>query len=221
MYLNDVNEAKVICECDTEVTFAIRNDVEAFLNEDKIICISCDGSLPKGMKNLYRYSKKLLLKKGVNVIKAENDLKYLPSVILLGDFTYEIESGDVCALHFNNRKKVIRCVDKITDFGVVTLECKLDIPTKATKIEVIGADLLTECYIENTSCGKKAFTPYIFEIDKEYDIANSSPNAKPLASPDLTSGLFFTKALFTYCTNAFNAEKTTINIAIISKKEIM
>ena len=168
MYLNDVKEAKVICECDTDVTFAIRNDVEAFLNGDKIICLSCDGSLPQGMKNLYKYSKKILLKKGVNVIKAENDFKYLPSVILIGDFTYEIENGNICTLRLKKRKKVLECVDKIADFGVVEFECSVDIPSSSTKFEVVGADMLTECYVENISCGMKAFTPYIFDIDKKY-----------------------------------------------------
>ena len=59
-------------------------------------------------------------------------------------------------------------MDKIADFGVVELECSIDIPTNATKIEVVGTNMLTECYIENTSCGKKAFTPYIFDIDNQH-----------------------------------------------------
>jgi hypothetical protein len=168
MHLNGENEAHIYLECDTEITLAIRNDVSAYLNGEMIIPSKNSGTLPHGMRKLYGLSDKVILNKGVNVITTENDLKYMPSVLIIGDFSYNVKSDNVCSLNLAKRKNVLACGDKIVDFGAVTLECSINIPLGTTELELCGTELLTEVYIDGKYCGTKAFAPFTFHIDSSY-----------------------------------------------------
>lgn len=168
MHLNGEKEARIYLDFDTEVTLAIRKDVNAYLNGEMIITSKNSDTLPHGMRKLYGLSDKIILKKGVSIITTENDLKYMPSVFIIGDFSYNVKSDKVCSLYCTDRKKVLACGDKIVDFGAVTLECNANIPINATELELCGTELLTEVYIDGKYCGTKSFTPFTFNIDSMY-----------------------------------------------------
>ena len=91
-------------------------------------------------------------------------MKYLPSVFIIGDFLCESVSADTCAVILKKRADIYACADKLFDYGSVEFIADIDVPNNAEKIEICGTDLLTEVYINDTPLGKKAFSPYIFDI---------------------------------------------------------
>ena len=166
MHLNSQPISKIHVDCDTEISFAVRNDTEAYLNGDVIACDENSDTLPFGMKNLYKCSRKLILKKGENVIKTDLDFKYLPSVLIMGNFSYEIRSGEVCEIYIKERKSSYNCGERIYDFGKIDFTKKIDVLPDTEYLEIVGANLLTEAYIDNKLLGRRAFSPYLFSIDK-------------------------------------------------------
>ena len=164
MHLEAGALSEIICECDTMASFAIRNGADAYLNDEKIICQN-DANLPNGMKKLYKASKPIHLKKGVNTVSATNDLKYLPSVLVLGDFECEYVGANVCQSTLKPRKESYACGNRIYGYGEVEFSTEIHIPADATEIEICGTDLLTKVYINDTLLGKKAFSPYIFPVE--------------------------------------------------------
>ena len=165
MYLNDDTECTVNCLVDCNVEFATRNSTYAQIDGGDIIYSEISDTLPHGMRSFYNYSRVYSLKEGCHTIKSHLDFKYMPSVILTGDFAYEINSGDRYNLTLKERKSEYRCGDKIIDFGKVEFSSKVFIPIYANAIEICGTDLLTEVYIDGISIGKKAFSPYMYELN--------------------------------------------------------
>ena len=166
MHVNSIDVSEISSPNDTEVSFYVRKDVDACLNGEKIPCQRDADDLPFGMRNLYKHSDKRLLKSGTNTISTSEDLKYLPSVLISGDFCCRTVSGDVCRIDLSPRKAEYTCGDKIYDYGVVELTTELVIPNDASKLEISGTDLVTEVYIDNSFVGVKAFAPYEFEIPR-------------------------------------------------------
>ena len=89
MLLNEQSKAKILCDKDITVQFAIRNDAYATLNGENIECTSEPSCLPKGMQKLYKISNQIVLNKGESVVESKNDYKYMPSVFVVGDFCSE------------------------------------------------------------------------------------------------------------------------------------
>ncbi len=166
MYVNSQSNAEIYCENDTEVIFAIRADTEAFFNGEKIICRENSSTLPNGMKKLYKASEKKLLKKGVNIISSNNDFKYMPSVLAIGNFKCEIENTGICTLKLSKRVDTYSPKEKISDYGRVEFTTDILVPYGAKAIELYGTELFTQIYANNILLGEKIASPYIFNIDK-------------------------------------------------------
>ena len=164
MHLCSNSASEIKCELDTEVIFAVRNGSQAYLNGEKLLCEESADALSVGMRSLYKCSKPITLKKGTSEIVASNDLKYLPSVLIIGNFLCESVSADTCAVILKKRVDSYACTDELYHYGSVEFSADVDIPNNAEKIEICGTDLLTEVYINDTPLGKKAFSPYIFDI---------------------------------------------------------
>ena len=116
------------------------------------------------MSEFYQTGEPCILKKGVNQIKSDNDFKYMPSLLLVGDFSYTITSDKVCRLTLYPRTHVCSCGEYINDYGKVELTEKIHIPMNAIQIELSGTPLFTKLYINDTLLGERAFSPYIFDI---------------------------------------------------------
>lgn len=164
MYLNGQGMANAVCDRDITVRLAVRDGVRALLNGDEIPLFSDTGMLPSGMRKLYRCSDKITLKKGLSTIQAENDLKYLPSVLLIGDFSYESVSGDICSIQIQKRANELSCGSRLYDYGTIELLADIEIPHGASQIEIEGAYLFTKVFINEIPLGSKAFSPFVYEI---------------------------------------------------------
>ena len=167
MYINDTESAILNCENDTNIIFAIRKDTEAYLDDCLIACHNDSSILSDGMKNLYKISHTVSLKAGKHIIKAKKDFKYLPSVFIIGDFSYSIENSDICAVNLSKRVNKYCCGDFIYDYGKIELLTTITIPQGAKFIELEGTQLYTLAYCDNILLGEKIASPYIFEIDKD------------------------------------------------------
>ena len=123
------------------------------------------------MKKLYKASKPIPLKKGVNTVSATNDLKYLPSVLVLGDFECEYVGGEVCQSTLRPRKESYTCGDRIYGYGEIEFSTEICIPAGTTEIVFgegmgkAGGSVTLPVKIQNTLLGKKAFSPYIFPVE--------------------------------------------------------
>lgn len=164
MYLNGKKRAEIICKNDTEATIFVRNGVSGYLNGEKIVTKNNACELPSGMRCLYKKSAKLALKSGVNIIEAENDFKYMPSVLLSGDFSYKTVNGEVCALELNKRETRYRVGEKIYDFGSISYEATVEIPSGTKALKIHGTDFVASVYINGVCIGTKAFAPYVYDI---------------------------------------------------------
>ena len=166
MHVNNQEDFIIDCECDTQISFALRNGVSASVDGVKIAATNNAHRLPRGMKALYRTSEKITLSKGTHVLKAEKDFKYLPSILLLGDFNCFPISGDVCNVTLSQRNSSYVCGNKIYTYGGAEFTCRIRVPKNACGFEIVGAEAFTKAYLNDTPLGKRAFSPFYFEIDK-------------------------------------------------------
>lgn len=167
MLVNDAEICHVHCTSDTYASFAVRNGVLAEVNGETIECPCNATALPKGMGELYRMSQPMLLKKGVNTVKAHSDFKYMPCVLLVGNFHCEVTAAEPYCLTLSPRKTQCATQEYISDYGQVELEAKIKIPENATQIELVGTTLFTRLHLDGAFVGECAFAPYTYPIQKE------------------------------------------------------
>jgi hypothetical protein len=164
MLINSQKNAQIVCSERTEVKFAIRNGVDAGLDGKKIVASSDASMLPFGMEGLYKCTDEITLDAGMHLISAHGDFKYLPSVILIGDFKCDFQGGEICTCNLSRRAREYYCGEKIYGFGTVELCAEIEIPKGVFSIEIIGADLLTSVSLDGVTLGTRAFAPYEYEI---------------------------------------------------------
>lgn len=169
MYIGELNKTKVILQEDADLIFAVRNDTDAYIENKKIdVSKKNNDVLFDGIKKLYKTSDKMTIKKGEIVIESKDDIKYLPSVFVIGDFKADFLPDDICRVILNPRKKKCKIGEKISDFGVVEFISTVKIPEGAKSIKLTGTNLYTKIYIDDLLVGEKICSPYVFDIGKEY-----------------------------------------------------
>ena len=176
MYINSQTDFKIICKEEVPVRFAIRKGTKSHMPDKKIDCRTCSDILPRGFRKIYNSSDTVLLKKGENTVSSSGDYKYLPSVFLIGDFSYEVISGSICKLLISQRKKVFAPGDKFSDFGRIEFETKLKVPRGAKALVIEGTELYTKVFANGYKLGEKICSPYIYDVDK--NMQNSVINLK-------------------------------------------
>ena len=167
MHLNKETVCHVFCTVDTGVSFAVRQGVTAYVNGEEIVCENIATPLPQGMAEFYKMGHPLVLKKGLNTVTAENDFKYMPSVILVGDFNCEVTPQSPYMLTLSPRKAQCVAKEYISDYGQIELEAEIQIPKNATQMELLGTTLFTKAYLNGAPIGARAFSPYLYEIPGE------------------------------------------------------
>ena len=166
MYMNDQTKAEICCKDDVEVVFAVRNGVKAAFEGKEITCTGANNQkLSTGFEKLYNTSDKVFLKKGTYVIESQEDIKYMPSVFVIGDFSVTLKSDDVCSLILEKRKEDASIGDTFADFGVVEFVAKVEVPENVKSIELAGTDLYTTLYIDDQLIGEKVCYPFVYDID--------------------------------------------------------
>ena len=167
MCINSNKDALVYCEKEESVVFAVRKDTEAYLNGKKITCSDKNNDLlSRGLKPVYGTSDTLRLKKGKNIITTSNDYKYLPSVLLIGNFEATAENGDVCSVFLKDRKKSIKCGEFVSDFGTIEMTTSITIPENTIAVELVGTRLYTAVFADGIFLDEKIHSPFIYKIDK-------------------------------------------------------
>ena len=168
MHVNGNKPCHIYCDRDVSVILAVREGVTLEINGEKIKCQNtADSVLPKGMDEFYKTSCPYVLKKGANTVTADNDFKYMPSVLLIGDFSYEITPSDPYELSLSPRKAECVANEYVSDYGEIELCAEISIPESATRIELLGTTLFTRVYLEGKMIGERVFAPYEYEIPKE------------------------------------------------------
>ena len=89
-------------------------------------------------------------------------------LFVIGDFACESYGADICKTVIKPRKYTYKPGDVLLDYGRVELTAKLHIPADAKAIELEGALLYTEFYIDGVLAGEGIYAPYVFKIDEEY-----------------------------------------------------
>ena len=164
MYINDVKEAVIECEKDAQITFAVRNGVNAEVDGAPILATERADVLPDGMKKLYRTSDSVALNRGRHVVTAESDFKYLPAVLVSSDASLRYESGEVSKLTVSDRVKRCRTGDRIYDFGKVCFKARIYIPDGASILRINASPLVISLSINGTTSGTKTYPPYDFDV---------------------------------------------------------
>ncbi|MBQ8859069.1 MAG: hypothetical protein IJ012_04690 [Clostridia bacterium] len=167
MYLNACETAEVSCETETAVTLAVRDGVRAYMGDAPICCHQSGNALSVGMRRLYGVSRLLSLPAGVTVIRAEKDLKYLPSVLVIGDFAAETEEGEVCSVRLRPRKRTFVSGERFSDYGAVEFTADVTLPRDTRAIELRGTNLYTCLYADDVLLGEGIAPPYLYPVREE------------------------------------------------------
>ncbi len=166
MYINSQANFEIINNSDKAVRFAVRNDVSAYLDDIKISCNECKNELSAGFSNLYGVSDTVTLPKGKSILKSEDDYKYFPSVFIMGDFSAESYSGEICGVNLKCRKATYIPGEYFSDFGKVDLSTEVYVPERVKAVEIKGSKLYTILNINGKITGERICSPYIYPIDE-------------------------------------------------------
>ena len=167
MYLNDSKEAFACAESELNVRFAVRKGTDIKIGGVSPLLDTDYNPLPKGICEHYSITKEQSIKLDKIIIECQNDLKYMPSAMVIGDFSADIINGETCGVKLTKRKRAYNVGEKIADFGKVEFFARVRVPQGAAGIELLGTKLYTVLYLENSLSGEKITTPYIFNVEKE------------------------------------------------------
>ena len=167
MCLNDSKAAFVCAEGELNVRVAVRTDTEIKIEGVSPLLEADYNPLTKGICEHYNITKVQKIKAEKTIIECQNDLKYMPSAMVIGDFSANIINGDTCGVKLTNRKEIYNIGEKINDFGKVELLTRVKVPQGVVGIELLGTKLYTVLYLENSLSGEKITAPYIFSVEKE------------------------------------------------------
>ena len=165
MHINEEKNFEIFAKCDTDVAICVRNGETASLNDIPIRCGNEAKILSKGIKDLYKMSNPITLKAGKHTIAASNDIKYLPTVFICGDFSYEAENDKICKITLERRKSRYKPGEKLYSYGKIELVTNIKIPKGVKKVQLQGACFYTKLYIDDVMVDEKITAPYEFDID--------------------------------------------------------
>ena len=172
MYINSQTISKMDTDSEYEVRFAVRKDTSAYINGEKIGISNTENTLSDGFKKLYDLSVPAKLNKGTHILKSGNDFKYLPSVFVIGDFSAQATSAEVCTVTLGKRKHSYHCGEYFADYGKIEFSVCVTVPQNAKAIEIKGTTLYTCVYADSTLLGKKICFPYVFSINETFQGKN-------------------------------------------------
>ena len=167
MCLNDSKCAFACAEGELNVRFALRKDTKIKIDGASPELEANYNPLPKGICEHYNITKAQSIKAEKTIIECQNDLKYMPSAMVIGDFSATIINKESCGVRLTKRKGAYNVGEKISDFGKVELLARVRVPQGAVGIELLGTKLYTVLYLDEYPSGEKITAPYIFSVEKE------------------------------------------------------
>ena len=167
MCLNDSKVAFACADCELNVRFAVRKGTDIKIDGVSPLLDTDYNPLPKGICDHYSITKEQSIKLDKIIIECQNDLKYMPSAMIIGNFSASIINKETCGVRLTKRKKAYNVGEKIADFGKIEFLARVRVPQGVTGIELLGTKLYTVLYLENSLSSEKITTPYIFGVEKE------------------------------------------------------
>ena len=167
MCLNDSKVAFACAEGELNVRFAVRKGTDIKIDGVSPLLDTDYNPLPKGICEHYSITKEQSITAEKTIIECQNDLKYMPSAMVIGNFSASIINGETCGVNLTKRKKAYNVGEKIADFGKIEFLARVRVPQGVTGIELLGTKLYTVLYLENSLSSEKITTPYIFGVEKE------------------------------------------------------
>ena len=167
MYLNGEKAAKITADSDMCVCFAVRNDTCALLDGEKIRTKPSEN-LPRAAKAYYGVSEPIFLSKGEHTVECENDFKYMPSVLVIGELDQGAPFNEPTKPTLKPRTRKYKAGEELYGFGKVRFNTKINVPPYARGITLEGATLYTALYINGEKIGERICPPYSFYFKREY-----------------------------------------------------
>lgn len=165
MYVNGRSEATVRCEEALTLTLAVREDAEARWEGEAVSCPHHAELLPRGMRALYRVSDPMVLPAGEYTLAVDRDDKYLPGVLILGDFLSEtVDPGDVI---LTCRRQSCSVGEWIPGYGTASFTATVTVPFGAVSLEAAGSGLYTLAELDGRLLGADILSPAVFPIPSE------------------------------------------------------
>lgn len=169
MYINGQKDSEVICNSDMTVQFAVRNNESLLLDGEEIVCnITNSELLSRGFRKLYKVSDEIKLSSGKHILTSDNDIKYLPSVFIIGNFEQHSTGDIICKTELCNRKASYTAGEYFDSFGKVEYNAEIKVPADASKLQLSGTKLLTEVYINNVLVETQYYEPYNYALCDSY-----------------------------------------------------
>jgi hypothetical protein len=159
-----LSEAIINCESEKEICFAVRNGESIVVNNERIAGKN-KTVLTSGFEDMYSDSDRVVLKKGVNIIKADNDFCFMPSAFIIGDF-YAKHDTDHNTVMLLDRKSKLTVGERFEEYGVVELKSVVDIPKEAIGMKIEGTVLFTKVYINGILIDEKIVAPYLYDVSR-------------------------------------------------------
>ena len=167
MCLNDAEYAVAYADTELSLRFSVRKGTEIKINGAYPELDLDYNPLPQGICEHYSITKAQRVKSEKITVECHGDLKYMPSAMVIGDFSADIINGDICAVNLTQRKEIYSTGEKIGDFGKVEFLARVKVPRGAKGIELLGTKLYTALYLDGNLSGEKIAAPYIFNIERE------------------------------------------------------
>ena len=165
MFLNGQTKSTVDCKCAVRCGISVRKGASINLDGKGLRPKETACVLPEGMRELYDGISEVQLCTGIHEICSENDQKYLPSILLHGDFLAEVTSGDVCGVVLSERPRVYHTGEKIPYYGQVTFTQTVQMPENCCGLQLRGSTLYTRIYLDGNLMGESVVQPHIFSWD--------------------------------------------------------
>ena len=165
MFVDDQTQARIVTDHAREIRFVVRKDAQVRL-DGETLQPTASADLPLGMQTLYGTTMSIRLTPGEHSLTAGQDLKYLPTVLLLGDFAADIHSGPLCSLTLKDQIHPYTLGSFFGHFGAVTFTAWVTVPVGATALELQGCDLYTEVRLDDREIGKAICPPWHFPISR-------------------------------------------------------
>ncbi len=167
MYLNDASSAFINIDDKFNVRFAVRKNTSIKIDGKDLDFDFDYNPLPQGIREHYNITKEIMLQGEKIIVEGGYDLKYMPSTMIIGDFSSNIIYGDICGISLTKRKNAIKVGKKVCDFGKVEFSAKITVPQEVKAIELSGTKLYTLLYINGKLVDERIASPYIFDIDSK------------------------------------------------------
>ncbi len=165
MYVKQQTDFSLCANFDCAVTFAVRKEDDVALDGKTLPTTEKADSLCAGMRPFYAASDTILLSKGDHCLTTHGkDLRFFPTIFVIGNFACEAQSAPLCAMTLTKRKEIYTPGEPLHDFGKISFVTECVVPQNAVAVELLGTSLFTTVQLAGIALGEAICPPYIFPL---------------------------------------------------------